>query len=943
MIKRYTYQHPLSGPQLWLFALMISLSFFTHSAPLIHLQQEQFSISINSHVDILKDPTAKLQFSDVLAPPYLHQFAPADKGRLFLGFSHSVYWLRFSIQNNLDTEQKLWLMVDPPNLQELALFQAKPHSENLNQPLHIIGTQHPFSDREIKQYPLLLTLHADAKASKVFYLRIQSDMPINLNLKLGSPEILSTQAIDQSRLANVALGILLALFLANIALAIIFRQFIYLSYGIYLFAILCFQSVANGLLQAIAPSLASWQTPLIHTFIGIANCSALYFAYLFLSYQNLEGHWKKPIIASAAINIAAYLSVFILPLPTAYALMFFGLATSTTILFAAPLHCYLAENNRYALTIVMSRLWTVLVILAGAYAIQTSIAELNLARVWASYAFGVEGLIITLSLVAYSLKKRLQQQQQQQLIAVSDAEAKAQAAILSRISHDVRTPMNGVIGMTELLLDTALTPTQKDHLNTIQSSGHALLNLINEILDRSKIDAGKMEIEQLPFDLSTLLNECIDDYRSEAEDKNIELISHIHADVPSLLIGDAARLKQILLHLLSNAFKHTEHGEVVLTVTRQLQQSDTHIKFTISDTGYGISHTDQKNLFSPALESNEGHEFHFGLGLAITKQLVDKMAGVIGVDSELGKGSTFWFSLPLPTQRISKDKQQDIEKTLQNQRLLVVDDNQTCRKVLQQQASGWGMSVSTAHSGNEAMAMLRAKINLDSPYNIAIIDHNMPNMTGLQLASKIRDTLPPEQQPLLIMLTGLSNAPSQQNAHEAGICKVLTKPVTGKVLKITVAEELLHSRAKKQSESISAPLSQHALTTDKRCIKVLLAEDNPVNQKVIVGMLKKLGISCEAVNNGRQAGDALQQGQFDLILMDCEMPVMDGFEATTRIREWEQQTGRPPIPIIALTAHIMNEHKEHSLQAGMDAYLSKPVDIKVLHETLQQWIKAEKN
>lgn len=947
MIRRSTFQYRFASLRLWLILLLISPSLYSHGAPLIHLQQVPLSLSVNTHTDVLEDPGGKLQFSDVLTAPYIHQFAPANKNELLFSFSQSAYWLRFSIQNHLSKEQKLWLKVDPPNLQEVALYindrsqTAGNHVESINQPVRLIGNQYPFDEREIKQYPLLLTLLVAPNTSEVYYLRITSNTPINLDLQLSSPEIFSAHSVDQARLSNIALGMLVLLSLANLVLTRIFRDFIYLCYGCYLFSILSFHALASGLLQGVAPIFALWQIPLIHTFICIANCSALYFAHQLLSYQQLQQRWQNIIIVSAAINIIAYFSVFSASLTTTYMFMLAGLTATTIILFAAPLHCYLANNNSFALTIVMARLWTVLVILAGIYAIQTSIAEIYIARVWVTFAFGLEGLIITMTLIAFSLQRIQQQQQQQQLIAVSEAEKKAQTAILSRISHDVRTPMNGVIGMTELLFDTALTAIQKDHLHTIQSSGHALLNLINEILDRSKIDAGKMEIEQMPFDLGLLLNECIDDYRSVAEDKNIELINHIHTDVPTLLLGDAGRLRQILLHFLGNAFKYTEHGEIVLTVAMDTQLSDTHIKFSVSDTGCGISHSDQKKLFSSDDELAEKHEFHFGLGLAIPQQLIDKMQGDIGVESELGKGSTFWFSLPLPTQDISKDREQEIDQALQNQRLLVVDDNQTCRKVIQQQANGWGMNVSTAHSGNEAMAMLRAKINLDSPYDVAIIDHNMPNMTGLQLANKIRDELPIEQQPLLIMLTGLSDAPSQQKAREMGIRKVLTKPVAGKALKITVAQELNNSRSKNKTKQ---PLSQQRPTltpaADIRGIKVLLAEDNPVNQKVIIGMLKKLGAHCKAVDNGLQANQALQHEDFDLLLMDCEMPVMDGFEATEKIREWEQETGQPPIPIIALSAHIMDEHKKHSLEVGMNAYLSKPVDYNLLQTTLEQYTKA---
>jgi signal transduction histidine kinase/DNA-binding response OmpR family regulator len=924
-----------------LFALLLLGLWSEHgkAAALIHLHQPDVSLPINSHIDILEDPGGLLEFSDVTAPPYLNMFTPANPVDLQLGFSQSAYWLRFSIQNNQDRDQQLWLDVRPPNIQHLALYQTS----DPEQPIRNFDQDKMQHEKSIMQHPLLTSITIPAKTTTAYYLRIQSNTPLNLDLMLSSPNSFVVNAIKQANFTSTAYGILLALCFINLIMAVVFREGIYLSYAVYLLALMGFQAAAGGVLHLLFPSLTPWPVIIIFTFIFIANSIAFCFAYLLLRYQSLHIRWRTIILAATLLNLITYLSVYFTDLPTSYLMLFIGIIATTIILIGAPIHCFVAGQNRAALVIGISRFWTILSVATGIYAIQTTLTEIHMARLWVSYAFSLEAIVVTAALLTQSLKQQKIQTLEKQVIAIAEAETRAQADILGRISHDIRTPMSGVIGMTELLLDTPLTPSQKDHVDTIQNSGQALLTLISDILDRSRIDAGNMEIEKMPFDLAFLINECIDNFRSQAEENNIELISHIHADVPVLVIGDVIRLRQILMHLLGNACKYTEHGEIVLTVATDYEKQADAILFTVADTGRGISKSDQKHLFSQNLHGRKSNQFHFGLGLAVSKQLINKMQGDIGVESELGKGSKFWVCVPLPAQQLSEELKLDIEKGLRNKRMLVVDDNKTCRKVIQQQASAWGMKVGTAHSGNEAIAMLRAKANVDEAYDILIIDHKMPNMTGLQLAEKVIDDLPADKQPLMIMLTGLSNAPSLATAREAGIRRVLTKPVTGKALKITLAEELDYIHANPVLDVDPHPLQPSpADSTDTATrLKVLLVEDNPVSQKVIISMLRKLNTECQTANNGLQALEAVQSTDFDLVLMDCEMPIMDGFNATRQIREWEKDQHLPALPIIALTAHIMDEHKKLSKAAGMNAYLIKPVEINQLQATIKRWTKSK--
>ncbi len=901
-----------------------------YAAPLIHLTEPDAAISINEHIDVLVDPKGTLRFSDVTAPPTINHFAPPERTGLRFGFTYAAYWLRFSVQNHLEKDHVLWLEIQPPDLDEIQLFQL----EHGNEPFKAIRKIDRSQPNAIQQYPQVIPLDASAGKVSTYYVRITSSTPLNMDLFLYSPSEFTGYAIGQAKLSSFTYGILFTLVLLNILLSVISRNSLPLSYSAYLLSLSVFLAAADGHLSNVFPWTGSWHENILYGFVCLSDCLALSFAYFLLHFYDLDKKWRGVIGLACALNIIAFICVFLLPFSPSYAMIFLGEIAAALILIGAPLHCYLATHNWFTFLILVARLWLILAIVTALFAVQGVVAEFNIARNWIAHVINFEAFLITIGLFGLCLQQQNQRLQEKHKQAVADAEIRARANILSRISHDIRTPISGVLGMTELLFETPLTSTQHDHLEAIQSSGKTLLNLVSNIHDRNKIDAGLMEIEKMPFDLAQLVNDCIDSYRAEAEEKSIELISHVHSDVPLLVIGDAARLRQILQHLLGNAFKYTEKGEIVLTVANDASQENERIMFIISDTGSGISKEDQKNLFVSNLPIGSHQQFQYGLGLSISGQLINKMDGEIGVESELGKGSKFWFSIALPAQHISKELAHDIDTGLRNKRMLVVDDNQTCRKVIQQQAGSWGMKVSTAHSGNEALAMIRAKSNLNDPFDIVIVDHEMPNMTGLQLAGKIQDELSLAKYPLLIMLTGLSKTPTQEKAREAGIRRVLTKPVTGKALKITLAEELNYIDSFQGIQNIDE-LKMPEI--DGRPLTVMLVEDNPVSEKILANMLMKLDIQYTIANNGLQAVESYQHNPVDLILMDCEMPVMDGFEATRKIRQWEQETQCEKVPIIALTAHIMDTHKEHSMAVGMNAHLPKPVNIQHLHHQIKTW------
>jgi len=875
--------------------------------------------SITVYSDYLEDADGDLTLDDVRQPAMADRFRPAAHALQRLGFSDRRWWLRIAVRNETGAPRSRHLVLSTGPVSQVRLFAPADGGFQTRKPLPADYDRFLPGDRHLFR----IVLPPDT--TRTYYLRVIPNHGFHYSLELTSASSQPEAVTMRASAFWLVCGLVTALALLHLILFGVIRSLAHGAYALFFILLTLVVMSYSGLLGPPAwlpqGSHAQWSAFLI--LLGLAANIGVSYTYLQVP-VHLPRFGRALRIAMIALVVTAPVVLLGLPAVSALALSHGTAAVVALALFWLGILAWQKKTAGAGLFVLARAgltLTSLLVIAALQqwYTLQWNFPLLLLA------AGALEAVLLAVGLQRgreTRLHESLRNQQQQQL---DHARREVRQDSLARVSHEVRTPMSGIMGMAEILEETPLTPNQREYVRAIQAAGNDLLRVVGDVLLFSGEAGEPTRAHPEPFALTPCIMDALDLFRERAEARDIELIPHIHAHVPAQVEGDAGRLRQVLRNLLACAARHGQPGELIIDVARDPTGRGGYLRFELS----GSALRDTDNIWA-TLESDELHtgaSDSTALGLSSARQLVMSMDGELQWRHDRQGRPLCRFSLPLPdTGPLDADQR---EVSLNGFHLLIIDDAPTVARVIRQQALSWGMRVTVTHDPREALATIRTQANIRDPFDVVVLDQQMPAIDGLELAARIREDAA-GQALALIMLSGVQSAPSRQAVQQVKLHEVLTKPVSGSRLRRSLASALglLAESGSPTPDVAPEPAPE---------LRLLVAEDDPLSQQVIQGMLNRLGMTAEVVNNGREAVEAVRAHDYDLILMDCEMPEMDGFDAARAIRTLETEQQRGPVPIIALTAHILREHRERSQAADMNAHVPKPVELAVLREVISRF------